>query len=182
LGGAEKIKGIMNWLMGRVFGKEEEENEESLPKEESSRSTIAPLKKRNRTTEDTPLISLHGRDTPIDLLEKASFRISHAKDAVFGVNPSSKSLTVNLPKRGSRTKRKDYVMPMAADLDALMADVKEQMELDEFTTMDSVRLAAEYPYFFWNGMFHCLGNMSVLDAKMHAAGIDNGKRRRRGGR
>lgn len=127
-----------------------------------------PPKKKNR-------ISLNGRDTPIDLVTKASFRIAHIKDAQYSLNPDKSFLTVNLPKK---SKRKDYVMPLYETLDELMEDVRQEMEFDQFESMDSVRLAAEYPNFFWNGMFHTLGKITVLDKELEKQGLLQRKRRR----
>ena len=76
-------------------------------------------KKRERPIKETRTVSLKGRDTPIDLLEKGTFRMRNASKAEYSVNPDKSILTVNIPKQGKR-KRKDYQMEFYEHLDDLM--------------------------------------------------------------
>jgi hypothetical protein len=151
------VKRVSNWILDQ-----EEEEEKTLK-----------VKKYEQ------LPSLRNRDTPIDLLTKASFRIAKRKHAQYSVNPDKSFLTVILPKRGSKTKTKEYVMPLYDSLGLLFNDVKEAMEYDEFDTMDAMRLAAEYPNFFWNGMFHTLGSIEGLEHQMSEYGISSKRKRRK---
>lgn len=125
-----------------------------------------------------PAPSLAGRETPIDLLEKGTFRVRQVHAAQFSVEGTL--LTVNIPKQHKK-RRKDYVMQLYASVPALMDDICEAMAYDRFETMTAVQLAAEYPVFFWNGMFHCSGQVDVLEAQMQKHGIPlyTAKRRRR---
>jgi hypothetical protein len=141
--------------------------------------TAEEKKKKRVKDEEEERISLCGRDTPIDLVEKASFRVAHINDAQYTVNPDRRYLTVNLPKQHRRNKRKDYVMPLCGTMEELMSDIKEEMEYDGFASMDSIRLAAEYPNFFWNGMFLTLGSVSVLDAELEKKQLLQKKRRKK---
>jgi len=142
------IQGFFNTLWAPSLG-------ESLPK------------KRPREVET----SLNGRDTPIDLVEKGTFRIASLKKATYSVNPDKTKLTINLPKRGSKKRRKNYVMDYYSDMDALAEAIQKEMDFDKFKSMDSVRMAAEYPNFFWNGMFHCLGKIDVFDRELKKRNI-----------
>ena len=133
------------------------------------------MKKKESTTTVAP--SLQGRETPIDLLEKGTFRFSHIANAEYCVNPDKNLLTVTLPK--TRNKKKTYEMEYYRTLDLLAEAIRKEMEYDQFETMDALRLACEYPYFFWNGMFHCLGRANVFEKEMQERGIQtSGKRRK----
>lgn len=136
---------------------------------------VTQKKKRKRVER----ISLRGRNTPIDLLEKASFRISNLEKATYSVNPDKSFLTVNLPKQRSKNKRKDYVMEYFPSIKELLNAISQEMLFDEFESMDSVRLAAEYPHFFWNGMLHTLGQITLLDTELKKQGLLLPRKRRR---
>lgn len=158
----------MDYIRGFFWGTPTPDSPPSPPQKKIKR------KKKKRIKEER--ISLNGRDPPIDLLTKATFRIAHIKDAQYSINPDQRHLTVNLPKG---RKRKDYVMPWYDSMDALMEDIEKEMQFDQFTSIDSVRLAAEYPNFFWNGMFHTIGQLSVLDAQLEKRGLLTKTRKRR---
>ena len=120
--------------------------------------------------------SLNGRDTPSDLVDKASYRIAHIKDAQYTLHNKDEYLIVNLPKRSGR---KNYVMPFYKNMDVLCEQIKEDMAYDGFESMTYFQLAAEYPFYFWNAMFHCLGRIDTLEHLLQEHGIQHATKRRR---
>jgi hypothetical protein len=177
---------MMEWVKGFVvntFFLNERQHRDESPDVSPRKVEHVEMKKRDapspqeEETRTSP--SLNGRSTPADLVGKASFRIKHIKDAQYTLHNNNEVLIVNLPKRKRKNVRKNYVMPYYKDLETLCGQIQEDMEYDGFRTMTSFQLAAEYPFYFWNGMFHCLGNLETLESKMRENGIETKAKRRR---
>lgn len=170
----------MEWVRDfvvKTFLLNERDHREESPC--ASPTTQAKPRKRSLShkKEEELLPSLNGRATPADLVRKASFRIKHIPDAQYTLHTNGEFLIVNLPKR--RGVRKDYVMPYYSDMKALCEQIGQDMAYDGFDSMTSFQLAAEYPFYFWNGMFHCLGRLEVLEQKMRKNGIQTKTKRRK---
>lgn len=178
------IKSAKRWFSGHVNDEEEEDaKEEEAEMDAQTDQSSLPVKKkmlkRNVKANDDTANGLNNRPTPLDLATKADFRISNRHLAEYSINSKDKTLNVNFVKQHSKRRRKNYVMDLYETTDDLLVAIKEEMLKDGFLQMNHQRLAAEYPFFFWNGMFHCLGNVNILDGLMQKAGIQVETKRNR---
>lgn len=178
------IQSAKRWFSGHVKEEEEEDDKQEQEQEaemdaQTDQSSLPIKKKMLKRSVENNTIGLNNRPTPLDLETKADFRITNRHLAEYSLNSKEKTLNVNFVKQHSKRRRKNYVMELYETMDDLTTAIKEEMAKDGFLQMNHRRLAAEYPFFFWNGMFHCLGNVHILDGLMQKAGIEVETRRSR---
>jgi len=185
---------IRDFLFPSFQEDEEDEDEEEaevtpLPKtndpailpifHEEDKLSVSIPKKRLRKETPHPAAKLGDRAIPGDLLQRGLDRIAAVRtnNVTYLLSDDKTTLTVNVPK--TRKRRKDYHVAHYENLTDLLADIRETMKDDGFTWMDSLRMASEYPLFFWDCMFHFLGQVELVDAAFNGEGERRSSRRRR---